>query len=128
MPTNHKPSRNLQNILTKLNDQALLHEGEPVTIKLTNNLRIDFRILGGVASLLLSRSSVFPGDVELTTVRRHWPYKIDKCGPHCPEKIVRGIGDLKSPIRHYLRCTWALQPKLLQPDRTESQPVDVNPR
>ncbi len=137
MATHHKPSPNLQKILTKLNEQALRHEGEPVSIKLTNNLLIDFRVMGGVASLLISRSSVYPSDVEMRTVKRHWPYKIDKCGPHCPEKIVRGIGKLTDPIRHYLRCTWALQQdlslgekteSLLQTDRSQSQPVDIDSR
>ena len=134
MTTNHKPSRNLQRILINLNDRALHHEGEPFTIKLTNNLRIDFRIKAGIASLLISRSSVFPSRVEWRTIRRHWPYKID-CSHQQVEKFVRGIGKLKSPIRHYLRCTWALQKDLslgekteglLQTDRPQCQPVDID--
>ncbi len=136
MTTNHKPSKNLQGILNRLNEQALNHDGEPVTIKLTNNLRIDFRIKKGVASLLISRSSVFPSEVEMVTVKRHWPYEI-KCKPDCPYKFVRGIGKLTDPIRHYLRCTWALQPDLfpiekteglLQTDRSKCQPVDIDSR
>ena len=125
MPTNHKPSPNLQRILTDLNNQALRHEGEPITIKLSNNLRIDFRIKDGTASLLISRSDVFPSQVEWRTVRRHWPYKID-CSHQQVEKFVRGIGALKSPIRHYLRHTWTLQTELLQTDRSQRQPVDID--
>ncbi len=125
MPTNHKPSPNLQRILTDLNNQALRHEGQPNTIKLSNNLRIDFRIKEGVASLLISRSSVFPSRVEWRTVRRHWPYKID-CSHQQVEKFVRGIGALKSPIRHYLRHTWTLQKELLQTNRPQRQPVDID--
>ncbi len=126
MPTKHKPSKNLQRILTDLNNQALRHDGEPITIKLTNNLRIDFRIKKGVASLLISRSSIFPSRVEWRTVRRHWPYEIE-CSHQQVEKFVRGIGKLKSPIRHYLRYTWTLQTELLQTDRPQCQPVDIDP-
>ena len=63
----------------------------------------------------------------MVTVKRHWPYKIE-CGPECPDKFVRGIGKLTDPIRHYLRCSWALQPDLLQTDRSQSQPVDIDSR
>lgn len=125
---------NLKNILSDLHSRAYNHDGQPATIRLSNNLRIDFRIKEGIAVLLISRSSVFPSPVEWITVKRHWPYPIKKCGPDCPEKIVRGIGDLKSPIRHYLRCQWLLQLDLLQEntnqdlrqtDRSQSQPANV---
>ena len=82
------------------------------------------------------RSSVFPSPVEWRTVKRHWPYPIKDCGPDCPEKIIRGNGDVQSPIRHYLRCQLLLQMDLsregtdrglLQTDRPQSQTVNIKP-
>jgi hypothetical protein len=121
MTTKHKPGKILQSILREMRSQALVEEGTPVSRRLTNNLRIDVRITGGIVALLISRSSVYPSDTEWRTVCRHWPYPIQVKF----EKIVR---EEKSGLkRHFLRGNFPLQLGLLDPNRTQRQPVNPNP-
>ncbi len=99
---------------------AFSRDGEPCSHRLTNNLRIDIRITGGIVALLISRSSVYPSDVEWRTVCRHWPYPIQVEF----EKLIR---EERSGIkRHFLRGYFPLQLTLLDPDRTQGQPVNPN--
>jgi hypothetical protein len=122
MSTNrHKPSRNLQSILSDLLSRATLTPGEPVQTRLTNNLQIDIRVMGGIVALLISRSSVYPSDTEWKTICRHWPYPL-MC--KSPEKLVRK-GYNGCP-RHFMRCYIPQQQEMLEADRTHCQPVDVN--
>lgn len=109
-----KPSKNLQSILASLLEQANAREGEPLQMRLSNNLRIDIRVLGGVVVLLISRSSIYPSDVEWRTVLRHWPYPV-KCKS---EKLERNH-------RHYLRGAWPSQDMLFGSDSSYHHPVKV---
>lgn len=76
MPTRHRPSKNLQNILlANLLDRAESMPGEPACRRLSNNLQVDIKITENdrKTHLQISRSGRFPGVSEWRSVLRHWP-------------------------------------------------------
>ena len=116
MTTKHKPSPILQGVLKRLIESAMENQGEAVQHRCTNNLQIDLRIMGGVAILLISRSSVYPSETEWRTVLRHMPFKLDI--PY--STLIRNK-------RHWFRGRWVLQQEMtLHSDRSESQPAHIH--
>lgn len=62
MAIRHRPSKNLQNILANLLDQAETNPGEPARQRLRDKLQVDIRVVpdNGKTHLQISRSRRYP--------------------------------------------------------------------
>jgi hypothetical protein len=80
-----------------------------------NGLRVDVRITPGQCSLLLSRETAFPSEIEWSVVTRHWhpsPLFVDH------ERVEQGG-------RHYLRASWTAEGLPVQLELKENQEVSA---
>jgi hypothetical protein len=104
MATRHRPSKNLQNILANLLNQAESNPGEPARRRLSNNLQVDIKVTKKDCKthLQISRSGRYPGESEWRSILRHWPYPVSVQ----PKEFNHGA-------RCYLRAEWPTQQRLV---------------